>query len=382
MRTNIKNFSYQNSSVEEFFTDKYNLEFNYKVKQQIETMCPKMLPNSRKLGFVKVDTSKYRSPIRITSLQFFNLFYHEIDFIKENKSNPLSIIPRLQSILLLYFDKLFLYSKLIEILLIENNKQLLFIAKLIEEEYNLLYDKYLQNNNQAKNTAEEIINFHNTLIDSTGSIKEVIMELLEWKDLRIPFHYDPDINSYIRETWLYPQIEYYQNLFKNGIQEKPVIISPDLQYIRDIISDTITTEPIQEKNTYYSETNHNIKKPISKTVNLKEHLANYEFFELPMIKELSVSGQIRLLELLSVNGMPYCIAMFEHINFIKHLSNKYFTAKHKMYKEMSIWFESDNNGRAVKGNINSLSPNSKESKTRYTAYLHKEQVKRDYQNLK
>ena len=77
MRTNIKNFSYQNSSVEEFFTDKYNLEFNYKVKQQIETMCPKMLPNSRKLGFVKVDTSKYRSPIRITSLQFFNLFYHE-----------------------------------------------------------------------------------------------------------------------------------------------------------------------------------------------------------------------------------------------------------------------------------------------------------------
>ncbi len=39
-------------------------------------------------------------------------------------------------------------------------------------------------------------------------------------------------------------------------------------------------------------------------------------------------------------------------------------------------------GRAVKGNISSLFPNTNENKERYTAHLQKETVIKDYQELK
>jgi len=120
----------------------------------------------------------------------------------------------------------------------------------------------------------------------------------------------------------------------------------------------------------------------TKTDKLKAELGKYGFFELPKVKQLSEPNKQSLVELISTNGLPYSIAMFEYLDFLKHLENEHFTAKYKLNKEVAKWFHSDKEGRAVKGNISSLSEYSKEDKNKYTAHTHKETVKTDYQKLK
>jgi len=74
--------------------------------------------------------------------------------------------------------------------------------------------------------------------------------------------------------------------------------------------------------------------------------------------------------------------MFDFLQFIQHLEKKHFDAKYKLNKEVSKWFNSDVEGRAVKGNISSLLRNTEENKDRYTAHKHKESVIKDYEQLK
>lgn len=115
---------------------------------------------------------------------------------------------------------------------------------------------------------------------------------------------------------------------------------------------------------------------------LKEQLCNYGFFELEKVKKLSNQGKDSLIEKISVKGLPYAIAMFDYLQFIQLLENNYFDTKYKLYIEVSKWLGSDKEGRAIKGNISSLLNNTAENKNRYTAYMHKENVKNDYEQLK
>ena len=82
------------------------------------------------------------------------------------------------------------------------------------------------------------------------------------------------------------------------------------------------------------------------------------------------------------SGLPYAIAMFDYLEFIPYLEKKHFDSKYKLNREVSKWFDSDKDGRAVKGNISSLLKNTTENKDRYTAYKHKENVIKDYELLK
>lgn len=120
----------------------------------------------------------------------------------------------------------------------------------------------------------------------------------------------------------------------------------------------------------------------TKTDKLKAELGKYGFFELPKVKQLSEPNQQSLIELISTNGLPYSIAMFECLGFLKHIENEHFKTKYLLNKEVAKWFNSDKDGRAVKGNISSLSDYSTENKSKYTAHIHKENVKTDYQKLK
>lgn len=115
---------------------------------------------------------------------------------------------------------------------------------------------------------------------------------------------------------------------------------------------------------------------------LKSELGKYGFFELSKVKMLSDSGKQSLIELISENGLPYGIAMLDFLGFIRHVKDEYFETSYKLNKEISKWFNSDIQGRAVKGNISSLSDYSNENKTKYTAHIHKESVKMDYKKLK
>lgn len=120
----------------------------------------------------------------------------------------------------------------------------------------------------------------------------------------------------------------------------------------------------------------------TKTEILKDQLSQYGFFELEKVKTLSVQSQVSLIERISENGLPYAIAMFDYLQFIQYLEREHFDSKYKLNKTVSNWFDSDKEGRAVKGNISSLLKNSTENKDRYTAHKHKEKVVNDYELLK
>jgi hypothetical protein len=120
----------------------------------------------------------------------------------------------------------------------------------------------------------------------------------------------------------------------------------------------------------------------TKTDKLKAELGKYGFFELPKVKQLSEPNKQSLIELISTNDLPYSIAMFDFLDFIEHIENQHVETKAELNKEVSKWFNSDKEGRSVKGNISTLSKNSKEDKKKYTAHTHKETVKIDYQKLK
>lgn len=122
------------------------------------------------------------------------------------------------------------------------------------------------------------------------------------------------------------------------------------------------------------------KEQETKSEQLKEQLAVFGFFELAMVKELQSNVQARLVELIGQAGVPYKIAMFDFIGFFSHLDKEHVKTKNELHQKVAKLISST--GRAVKGNINVLNENSKEDRSKYTAHLHKETVKTDYQNLK
>jgi len=115
---------------------------------------------------------------------------------------------------------------------------------------------------------------------------------------------------------------------------------------------------------------------------LKEQLSQYGFFELEKVKTLSEQSKVSIIEKIAESGLPYAIAMFDYLQYIPYLEKKHFDSKYKLNREVSKWFDSDKEGRAVKGNISSLLKNTTENKDRYTAYKHEENVKKDYEQLK
>ena len=124
-------------------------------------------------------------------------------------------------------------------------------------------------------------------------------------------------------------------------------------------------------------------KPIkTKADNLKEELSKFGFFDLEKVKPLSQQGRDTIIEKITEKGLPFAIAMFDYLQFLKYLEKNHFREKYKLNKEVSKWFESDEEGRAVKGNISSLLTNTKENKNRYTAHTHKENVIKEYKLLK
>ena len=118
----------------------------------------------------------------------------------------------------------------------------------------------------------------------------------------------------------------------------------------------------------------------TKTQRLKSALSEVGFFDLPMVQALSESNKQKLVETISTNKLPFAIAMFEHLKFIKHLEKEYFKLKPHLYKAIAEWF--DVGVRTVKGNILVLMRTSKENRVRYTADQQKEIAQIEYEKLK
>jgi len=118
----------------------------------------------------------------------------------------------------------------------------------------------------------------------------------------------------------------------------------------------------------------------TKTEKLKTILSEHGFFELTKVKQLSEQNKQSLIELISTADLPYSIAMFEYLAFLKHLKAEHLTTDYKLFKAISEWFNVGQ--RRVKGNIYVLNEISKENRKRYTADQHKQTVQNDYDKLK
>jgi len=109
-----------------------------------------------------------------------------------------------------------------------------------------------------------------------------------------------------------------------------------------------------------------------------EEMKHSDFYTLPKISSLVHEKQNKIIDLIFENELPYCIALLDYLGFISH-QYKIFRSKTKMFEEIARIFQTDS--RSVKGNVNVLNDYSKENRERYTAHLHIEKVKKDYNNI-
>jgi hypothetical protein len=134
------------------------------------------------------------------------------------------------------------------------------------------------------------------------------------------------------------------------------------EYFKEIepILNTISKEPIK-----------------TKLDSFKENLQEGGFYNLEKVKALTKPNQDKLIELANSN-MAYGIAMFDYLEFCTFLDEQKGT-KVKANKYLSkLYNEKANDDTQARHYRNSLVSN----KPRYTSYLHKEKVIKDYQELK
>jgi hypothetical protein len=141
-------------------------------------------------------------------------------------------------------------------------------------------------------------------------------------------------------------------------------------YKKDILKET--DDQLQEQNSI---------KPTKADI-LKERLTEYGFYDLHAISSINKVGKSSLIEKMSKQGLPYSVALLDHVGFIQHFLDYHCESRSNMHKTIATWFTKDKTGRSVKGNLSTLVSSSKEDKKRYTAYKHKETVKIDIDLLK
>lgn len=166
-------FQYSNQKllVEDYFVEGYNLEFNYRILSELTEFTLIVDISEKRLKFEEKKDDKGQS-LNLTPLDFFNLLYHEYDFIVENKLRPLSIIPRLKGISLSFFDRLYFYVKLSELLYLTNDHTLTFIGNLINIEYSRVLNGFFGDNliNEIDVISDED---KNAIIEHAKTIEDV-----------------------------------------------------------------------------------------------------------------------------------------------------------------------------------------------------------------
>ncbi|WHF51851.1 hypothetical protein QGN23_00900 [Chryseobacterium gotjawalense] len=119
----------------------------------------------------------------------------------------------------------------------------------------------------------------------------------------------------------------------------------------------------------------------TKAKKLNSSLVEYGFNNLEKVEKLSDKSKGRIIEEISEKGLPYAVAMLDYLGFFNHLLLKYCHTKESMYKLVSGIICDKDSSRAIKGNLNTLNINSKESRERYTAHQFTETVENYYQQL-
>ena len=233
-----------------------------------------------------------------------------------------------------------------------------------------------------------LVGFYEDFI--TGDMKD------KWEGL------DSEIPIYtkIRNRWLFIEEElidiraYINNTCKHGaINDYSYIHSPRFLYqpVYIINAPQITAQAIFDYYEWLMKLNNKLKNdadiepPTSHEIRIKNVIADitkYGFFELPLVACLKDENKTKLVGLIFSNKLPYSIAMFSHLEFITYIERKYFATREESSCKIAEWLNVEKSGRSVRGNLSVLVKNSPDDKARYTAHLHKENVKKDYNQLK
>lgn len=200
--------------------------------------------------------------------------------------------------------------------------------------------------------------------------------------------YNSQISLHDKINYLITCFIEYRNQHSMGEYDYTIVLDTEIENERSEISDFLIEkfEEVQKELSILSGNNFSkivIEQYEKKKSNLlRAKLEQYGFYNLPMVLSLDEAGQARLVDLICESSIPYNLALFDYLGFIKYLQSEYFGTKSKMYVELAIWFHSDKSGRAIKGNLSTLSSKSTENREKYTAHLHKETVIFDYEKLK
>jgi len=148
----------------------------------------------------------------------------------------------------------------------------------------------------------------------------------------------------------------------------------------DFQLETIDFEPPADEKLNYSpkESDENISQ--SNGARIKREILHFGFMELKMTKDLNAIAVEKLIGFICQNQVPYQIAMFDHLGFLKYIEKEYCNSKKDLYNSLADILICTS--RSIKANINVLLPYSKENRKRYTAHLYKDTVRKDYQRIK
>lgn len=181
--------------------------------------------------------------------------------------------------------------------------------------------------------------------------------------------------------------EFQLDVEPNSLTEKHSLlnyfeqISSNKHKLREI-SQNSNISLIQELPSYFVQNQFNQIKYDPETIKVRnvfiEEMKHSDFYTLPKISSLVDEKQNKIIDLIFENELPYCIALLDYLGFLSHLYKTY-RSKTKMFEEIARIFLTDS--RTVKGNVNVLNNYSKENRERYTAHLHIEKVKKDYNNI-
>lgn len=173
---------------------------------------------------------------------------------------------------------------------------------------------------------------------------------------------------------------FYRDVIIKGENYSYDFVQPyDSQYVnRDIIPYQIYTIALWKYHNWLKEFSPSPSNQ-SKVEILIDILRSYGFFTLPKIKSLTQESSYKLVSNCISEGVPYTVAMFNFLDFFSHLEDNYFgNKKNDTNKIVASWFNVTKCGRSIKGNRSVLIKTSNESRSKYTAHLYIEKVKKDY----
>ncbi|MDC8104540.1 hypothetical protein MTQ00_08310 [Chryseobacterium sp. B21-037] len=382
-----KRFEY----LKEIFSQKYGNNINIKIIEDELKPIYKFIEEANKLStldaFENKDVSDYLEYLRLANRYYENAnlpyysYYTYFNYGQKNNS-------------LLTYAKYFLYKGWLEekreIYLKKNMQTIGYFStphdfnidddwdtrkKKCEIHNQSIYRRYEKN---LKNEEEQLLDLVSKMLSATKKpLHTSEYDLLERQFNQIKSIFTTALNSKIDKGCAIEGVgsSIIENKF-NELQEfhKKSIVDIDIHLK--------TLEGLKKRDldrNYNSKQDEQLK---TKVQILNDILYKYGFFELEKLRELSEKSQNILVQLISDSKLPYVVAMLDYLDYFTYLERNHFKTKYRLHIEVSKWFNSDKEGRAIKGNVNSLLKSSNENKTRYTAFKHKEKVIRDYEELK